>query len=426
MPFVCEEHRVGYPGWRQFLGHWLHSHAKLTRPAREDVWVEDAPPGVVIKEKAEGSRRSQDLEEGPHSQLPEAAEDEITSEVTPPLTRKTSRTPKSPYREAASATGLLDSILTRFPGLPRPVRDEIMDWAEQRGTPLAPMEVAHLLEQMGGVPRGAANISPQKYAFALDKAAREGNAEVRMLLTNWGQPGAMSSSQLGAPMWPGMLSAPRSLSYGPYPSYGPTPYSYGPSGSLEVVAAPKVAELAEQIAELRRSNEALQEELRRKGEEEKEERHRQELEAIKQAHDSQMAALSASLEELKAKLTQPEHASRVANLEAKIEQLQEAKHQAEMAVLQERITDLASKPAPSTGATEMDVVRDTATGVVAAVREAGGDIKTMVMAGSAKQNLPPGRRTPEERARLGQNLVAGLKREDATLAEAEEFFKVGA
>ena len=423
MPFVCEAHQVAYDYIRQMWGHYLFAHKGQAHPPKESLWLDELPAGVTLKGAVGGERV-------PRRSAPR---DRGTDE---PIEEKTTRPARDPerssvYREAPSATGILENILSRFPGLPAPVRNEIMDWAEARGTALAPMEVAHLLEQMAGVPRGAANIIPQKYAFALDKAAREGNAEVRMLLTNWGTAGpqgatagAMGGGWPGQPSWTGaghpVYGAPWSSSWGPM-----APWTQ-PRVDAEPAEDPRVGQLVEQVAELKQSNIALEESLRRKAEEQREERHRQELADIERRNTEQIAALHASIEQMRTALTSPDRSSRLQELEAKVDELREGKYQAQLTALEQRIADLQAKPAPTTGSTEMDVIRDTATGAIEAVKQAGGDIKTLVLAGTARENLLPGRRSAEERARLGQSLGKGLRQQDEAMADADDLFRVGA
>jgi len=107
------------------------------------------------------------------------------------------------WKEGADANRILEQVLQSNPDIaPKHVR-EIMSWAELRGQ-LHPMEVAHLLNNMKGISSQTANIVSQKYAFALQKAATEGKAQISIGLI---QP-PLLQSQGQFPMTGGWLTQP--------------------------------------------------------------------------------------------------------------------------------------------------------------------------------------------------------------------------
>ena len=81
------------------------------------------------------------------------------------------------WKEGADANRILEQVLESNPDVPSKQVKELMSWAELRGQ-LHPMEVAHLLNNMKGISSQTANIVSQKYAFALQKAATEGKAQI--------------------------------------------------------------------------------------------------------------------------------------------------------------------------------------------------------------------------------------------------------
>ncbi len=60
MPYyVCNEHSIAFPTYKQFIGHWNMAHEGKPRPAKEEVEVEELPEGVTPNERKQRKSRGQ-------------------------------------------------------------------------------------------------------------------------------------------------------------------------------------------------------------------------------------------------------------------------------------------------------------------------------------------------------------------------------
>jgi hypothetical protein len=87
------------------------------------------------------------------------------------------------YKSRQNQNEILESVLSRHPEITKAQMQEVMDWAELKGG-LSPFEVEHLLSQMKGLTKTTATLVAQKYSAYLSKAAQEGDAEIRMFISN--------------------------------------------------------------------------------------------------------------------------------------------------------------------------------------------------------------------------------------------------
>jgi hypothetical protein len=175
-----------YDHFPTLVVHYINEHAQTPRPRKEEVEVKEIPAGYqlhISKKKALQTPPPPAFNDAPINPPIDAA---IKPQIdAPPAPSDKKDVPSSPYKQAMEPTLILNKILDTYPGLDKTLIAEIMDWVELKGT-LHPMEVSHLLSNMAGVPKGAADIIPQKYQLAMAKAAQEGQAEVQMALATWG------------------------------------------------------------------------------------------------------------------------------------------------------------------------------------------------------------------------------------------------
>lgn len=130
------------------------------------------------------------------------------------------------WKTAPDANAILKHILESHPDVNDKQKEEIISWAELKGT-LHPLELGHLLQNMRGVGSATANIIAQKYGVALQKAASEGSAEVQMLLTTWQQQGQQTPFPPG--VYPGVTPTPRPPTVPQPAPFQQTPQPYVPS-----------------------------------------------------------------------------------------------------------------------------------------------------------------------------------------------------
>lgn len=139
------------------------------------------------------------------------------------------------YKERQSQNEILRMILERHPEITRPQMQEIMDWAELKGG-LSPFEVQHLLEQMKGLSKTTAALVAQKYSAYLQRAAQEGDADIRMFLTSIPQQQTGTSYTQGytlqSPTQPNPFQPQFYPPPPPMPYQSPSPYHLPPSPPL--------------------------------------------------------------------------------------------------------------------------------------------------------------------------------------------------
>jgi len=405
---------MAFPTWSRFCLHFRGKHPTETRPAKEEVELDELPEGFELK-------------------TPEKPKKPPTEERV------------GVYKEMAKPTTILYDILTSFPGIKKDIIDEVMSWSEYEA--LTPMAVGHLLNNMAGVPKGAVNVVPQKYGLALQKAAKEGDANLQMLLAGW------SRGEGGAPYLGGYQS------YGVFPFQGPTPYGTPPYGTLPGYRRPEyyeaeprvrgrreaeeiedkaVKELQEQVnylsTQLTRQEEEAKEEKRRREFQELVDKHTREVERIGVEHGKEIERLEKNRERDIASVKEDYH-STLSSLESKIEsagggetvKLKEEIRELRQRVEDERVLKLEGKIAdlekkePSSP-TELGVIQSTAKEAILAMKSAGADLKTAFMAGRVREEHLPGRRSPEERKKAGEELVSRLERSEEEIKSMNGFF----
>jgi len=420
--YICKHDacQVAFPRYNTLNFHYLGKHKGEHAPPKAECEVAELPEGYILKLPKERGGTS-----------PEKPPPEFVA------------APKSVYKEAAEPSAILLKILSEFPGFDKGCVTEIMSWVEFKGV-LHPMELSHLLNQLAGVPKGAATIIPQKYQLAMQKAALEGSAEVQMTLSGWnqmgpqlGQLGGMSPFTVGpyggqppaygfpTPPWPGAAYPP---GYRPEPpGYRPEP----PPGKDD------------RLDRLETAVSTLIDRMTESEEEKKEATLNSRLDRLENAilnlsrpsEPGETTEKPDRVEELQdeiKKIREEQSQSRISTLERSIVELKgqlNAKTQEDLAAAKERIGKLeealseaieeAKKPV--TGRTEMDVVASTIDKVVDKVSDAGKDIKAVVMSGATREAFGPNRNPAQERKKAGEKLAATVENE-AVLAGKERAF----
>lgn len=366
------------------------------------------------------------------------------------------------YRQSPEPSNILQRILESYPGLDKAVVAEIMNWVELEGS-LHPMQVRHLLTQMAGVPKGAADIIPQKYTLALRKAAAEGEAEVQMTLHTWGAGGfAPRNNPLGVMGmdqggWPTMNYGYNPGSFGGLPTGARSPFWMGmggPAGPSEtpqespadIARSKEIEDIKANQSLLNKALETLIQKMTETEEQKKEAAMNARFEKLEgmfaelvtslsnppkndDVKDKAYEALMAEMKETKseiAKMREETSHNQIKLLEEKVEGLttelsitmknRDEEHIKKLESELAEVKEAARKPV--TGRTEIDVIADSLKTVGDITKEAGRDIKTFIMSRDTKEKHNPLRVPSGERKTAGERLAAAAEKA-ATLSEQE-------
>ena len=456
--YLCPECKEAFESFRSFNNHWFQKHKGLPRPSREEVEVDQLPEGYTRRKKTEWKKGTPELSKeeikvnqplGGHvlrkEEEVEKPEKGVKANQSPeehaPKEEAENKPKVKVYKEMEKPVDILYNILSSFPGVSEAVVDEIMSWAEYEA--LTPMAVGHLLNNMSGVPKGAVSVIPQKYGLALQKAAREGDAEIQMLLSGWGEAGKPPSS--GAPFVPGVPFIPAYQEYRyPYQGYGYPGYpGYGyPHHGEKLAKKIEVKEgSSDEVKTLKSQYEQLLQQLQKQEEEAREEKHRREIQELRESHLREMEKAEGRYREeiarierdrerelnevkevvksLESKLSSRGEAGEE-KLKAEVEDLKRELRDEKYGNLIKKIADLEKKE--PTNPTELEVIQSTAREGIHALRNAGSDLKAAFMAGRVREQFPPGRRSPEERQELGKQIVESLEKDKETVSRMDQFF----
>jgi len=399
--------------------HYAGKHKGEAHPTKEECEVAEVPEDYTLKEPDGDKSKVKKIDTGASGQ----------SKI---------------YKEMPEPSSILREVLANFPGLQEDVTTEIMSWADMKGV-LHPMEVGHLLSQMAGVPKGAVSIIPQKYQLAMQKAAAEGNADLQMTLTSWGvgsqQPpvgGFMPMSglpgQIGPPMnmmgYPfGGGGYPGSTQYLGYPYPPPPPVLKKEEQEMNPEADARLTRMEEVIS-------TLVTKITESEEQKKEAALNARLEKIENAimaiaqnpntgegdtkSDETLKELRGEITALKAEIT----TNRIKILEDKITSLSTAiseGRQDAIGKLEEEIKGLKEGGKDKTGKNEMDVIASVLDKTLDTVKEAGKDIKSIVMAGPNRERFDPSRLSREAREAAGSKIAETLETEASVRAKEAAF-----
>lgn len=446
--YLCKEGcKLAFPGYSNLTGHYGNKHKGLKAPAPEDCTVDELPDGYTMSRTSTASQaRTSEPGDTGKSTTTTADQGEPKGE------------PKSVYRSMPEPSNILKKILESYPGMKEGVVKEIMSWAEMKGI-LHPMEVGMLLKGMADVPKGAAEIIPQKYTLALNKAATEGQAEIQMLLSGWGtspglgQAGAdrILFGRTGGPGGFGPDMTPFGLNPnlgggffgGNYRPWWQGQPGAGPEASVETPADAarnkEIEALKEGQKELSNTLGQLLQHLTETEEQKKEASINARFERLEEliaqiaagprtdeAKDKAYETLMEQLKETKSEIGKMREEAAQAQIKKLEEQLAAVsaliKNQSDerLKKLEEELAeakDAAKKPV--TGRTEMDVISDLANKAMDTVKDAGKDVKSFMMSGQTKEKFDPARGSAKEREKAGGKLVVALEQE-ATLSDAEK------
>lgn len=443
--------KIGFPGYNNLKGHYGNKHKGEKVPAPEECTVEELPEGYTMSRTAPA----------PGASTPAA--DEKSEKETPGADRGAEKEEhKSVYRSMPEPSNILKKILESYPGMKEGVVNEIMSWCEMKGI-LHPMEVGMLLKGMADVPKGAAEIIPQKYTFALNKAATEGQAEIQMLLSGWGavpgfgQAGA-DKMPFGQPGGFGGFGSGM-MPFGLNPALGGgffggvnKPWWMGPGspGAEPGVESPADAARNKEIESLKdgqnqlsKSVEALINKMTETEEQKKEaaiNARFEKMEAMfaelvqainanpkgEDATDKAFETLTRELQETKAEIGKMREEAAQAQIKKLEDQLAElsthlkSQDDARFKKLEDELAEAKAAAAkPVTGRTEMDVISDLATKAIDTVKEAGRDVKTIMLSGQTKERFDPTRGSAKQREAAGEKIVVALEHE-ASLSDTEK------
>jgi hypothetical protein len=478
--YICSRDgcKAGFEKYAYLRSHFLGKHPGESPPPKDECEVETLPEGYTLR-ATKGSKKpvsasnpvkSPAQEASPEGGSPPPAQEE-PQKVTPPSSQAppTEGTTPPVYRTTPQLSNILRSILTKYPGIPGGVVDEILDWEEQQGSPLHPAQVAHLLNQMANVPKGASEIIPQKYALAMQKAAQQGNADVQMTVAGWQQYGTQQTGGNPLTMMPGqMFQQPGNqtgmppMQYGVpyqmqgYPNYPPGQmypgYQYGPYNVQNQQPPPQEGkqpdpetearfnQMGEAVTGLTNLVENLSKQILETEQQKKEEALNARLDGMEKAilqlaqlpkTDENANALAEAIKDTQTQIAlmrEEATANKISSLEERIGTLTDALAQNkdnEIVNLKNQLDELkrtTSEKPPVTGRTEMDIVGDLANKVVEKMGEAGKDVRAVVMRQATAQGFDPNRSKPEDRAKLGDR-IASVVEQEALLEQKEDQFR---
>ena len=454
--------KIAFPHYPSLIFHYKSRHPDDQWPDRESCEVAEVPAGyelrlskkameaaemVVEKKKASPSKETQ--VKAPDKEKETSVQEERAETAPTPSVYKTTTDPSS----------ILVEILNTYPSLNPAISKEIMSWVEYKGT-LHPAEVQHLLTQMAGVPKGAAEIISQKYQLAMNKAAQDGNATVQMTMAGWqvAQPGGLQT-----PGMPGMMGMPGAMlqpgspwgqsfgnamgsqwvgppanSYWPYPPYAPNPNGprYEPPAK-----DPQVDQLREELSVMREYLTKVNNALAKSEEDRRQEAMDRRLAAIEEKVIMALANppkpddtantiqnLFASLQGDMAKMREESANAKISGLEQQLGYLSTMLERSKDGEIEKLKEDLAetrrmATDRPITGRTEMDVVSDLASKVLDTAKEAGKDVKAVVLSGQTREMFNPQRNTARDRKRAGDKLAATVEGEAELSADEDAFLR---
>lgn len=411
--YLClhEGCNLAFPTYNALTGHYMGKHKGEKRPSKRECAVTELPEGYTLV----------------------GAEQKPGKGVTPQK--------ENVYKQMPEPASILYRVLSEFPGIPGEVVDEVMSWVEYKG-PLHPMEVSHLLSQMANVPKGAANIIPQKYQLAMQRAAQLGSSDVQMALSGWSQFGQQQGMGFGgiSPMgqFGGQYGAPQGGFGQPpmgYPQYQPPqgPYYQPPyyppyHGKESTETDKKFEQLGSNIDKLGSMFEALQGEVMRREEEKREDALNARLNQIENAISSigqkGPAEADETTKELRQELSQIREqitANQISSLSSEVKSLRDRLSETSEDRIDRLESDLAEakRAAEKTvGRTEMDVIGSAIDKGIEKASEAGKDIRAVVLAPHTREQFATGRKGAEVRGEQGAKLAKSAERE-ARITEKE-------
>ena len=435
--YLCHECKEAFESTSAFNGHWSLKHKDLQRPSWEKIEADQLPEGYTLRGKREADSPPPQHGGTDDQQLQQQLQQlQQQLQQLQQLAGQGEGEDDDPYRKAEKPVDILRRILSSHPKISDKVANEVISWAEYEA--LTPMNVAHLLSNMD-VPKGTVNIVSQKYALALQKAAKEGDAEVQMLLSSWGDAGKPPP-----PGWTGggfsfpppFVPAYQGYGYPGYPGHGFPYHEERPAKKVEVKEGS-----SDEMKALKSQLEELQQQLRKQEEEAREERHRREIQELKDSHSREMEKVEERYKEeiariererekelnevkemigaLQSKLGSREE-TRDEKLKAEIESLKNELKDEKYGNLLKKVSDLEKREPANP--TELEVIRDTAKEGINALKNAGSDLKTVFMARGIQEQFPPGRRSPEERQKLGEQIVENLEKDREATRQMDQFF----
>lgn len=451
--YLCmvEGCKVCFPRWGNLNLHYKAVHPGIETPSTEKCKVDDVPEGYTLKlgqkppVNPSGDSKGAAIAEPATS--PGADEKETVTEQ------------KNVYKEVEEPSAILRRILETYPNLEKAVAAEIMDYANLKGT-LHPMEVKQLLSAMAGVPKGGAEIIPQKYSLALQKAAEDGKQEVQLALYSWniGMPytprtsggfnfmpfGGMFSGQgAGAARFnPAFGGGFMGQGYQPWwMNAGGQTMDTKTESPADAAREKEITELREGQNQLNKSLEAILNRITETEEQKKEAALNARLDGIEtaiaqlvagprdeEAKDKVYEAIMRELSDTKAEIGKMREEAaqnriksleeQIASLSVKIKDQDDERIKRLEAELEE--TKAAAK-APVTGRTEMDVVDNLANKALDSLNEAGRNVQAWLMSGQTREKYNPHRGSTEQRKEAGEKLAAAVESEVA-LSAAEQAY----
>jgi len=441
--YLCEEHQLAFPTWNTFRGHYFGKHRGESLPERETVEVEEIPEGFSLYQKRERRRaaREEAPEEEEELRVPEELPEDLFARAE--MSMRVHQIPDKLRQHAINVLRLHPEATenpNNFANLLASIFGSSIQGRRQVGK--LGLITSEVFEGQAGA---------QQPYFAMPQ-------QQTTPYTTYAGP---QSTPVYAP-----YGAPQPPPYTPYSSYPPypPPYPYPHyeerrreredesregirRGYREREPSPEVIELRrrvdereQQIDDLVDGMKNLQQLLRKQEEDAKEERHRQEIEKLATAHQEELKSLRSEYTEQLERIQQS-HKEELARIEARLAQrpaedttarelreeiksLRESLHSRELAGLEEKIRALESRE--PTSPTELGVIQHTADRTVDAITKAGSDLKTIVTAQQAAQQIPPGRRTPEQREQLGEALIEQSERRAEARKLGEDIFERGA
>lgn len=186
----------------------------------------------------------------------------------------------------------------------------------------------------------------------------------------------------------------------------------------------KYTELQTQNAETQSKIDTLLDEFKKQAEIEREEKRKREIEDIELKHENELEKLRLEQKENLASV-QSQFTELITGLQHQLEKSSAQKDDPVKLLAEElrslkdeisnsRLADLQSeiqtlKSAPRTGMTELDVISRAADKAIDTINKAGSDVKSVMLSQRVASNFPPGRRSPEERSSLGDNIVKTIE-----------------
>ena len=374
--YICELCQIAFEKPQQFRFHWLGKHREIGKPPpHEEVRVEELPEGYTLYR---GKQKEEKIEKPPG--IKELAEE--------PAER-------------------LNQILSTF-GVPEDGR-------------IAITNIFQLSPTLENDPYGLHN-------FLVSILPKRFQPLIPMMISLFrGQPTQPAFPPL-PPFQPGYPYYPMPFTYPPTPFYNPYPSTpvtdtgeVKETGTIKLIKA-----LQEQVTSLQQQIYLSQEEKKEQALQDRltsieaklttpkiDDRYDKVMEELKVLRESIAIGKSENIEqrfnEVLAQLTQ----IRAETQETRIQRLE-----AEIA----HARSLAEK---KTAETEIGVVQDIVGGALKEVGELRKDVKGVLLSRYTSETFPAGRRPPEERTRIGEEIATRLEEQQKVMEAETELFGRG-